>query len=217
MSIVIKENTGGDCSICWRPFSPGEKEVNHENPTHKGFHEDCFRLGVKVRPNCPVDGQPYDLRSRTDRVVKPALVNAAYAASFGMIIGAAAVGTAGAVEEAVEAALAVGIGTIAAGAAASGSVADVAVGLAGAVAAGAGKVGAGLAVGVGLASGIVMERILELRGFDPIAINNIGIGMLTGGAASAIAMVAVIASLPLTAIATVSVVGGVAAGILSLL
>ena len=85
MSIVIKENTGGDCSICWHPFSPGEKEVNHENAAHKGFHWNCFRLGLKQHPICPVDYQEYDLRSRTEKIiewVKPALVHAAAAAFF---------------------------------------------------------------------------------------------------------------------------------------
>ncbi len=234
MSIVIKENTGGDCSICWHPFSPGEKEVNHENAAHKGFHWNCFRLGLKQHPICPVDYQEYDLRSRTEKIiewVKPALVHAAAAAFFG--IGVGAVGTAaaevvGAGAVAVAGVAAVGSGLVAIGelatvgragvagitAGAAGVAALKAGGVAGAIAAGGAIVGTLLFLG-GLEVGIGIDRIRNYS-FDPGHSWDIRTGILAGGILCGIGAAAGIVSTPLAAIATLALTGGATAAMLSL-
>lgn len=237
MSMIVETNIGEICTICREEFSPRERKYNHvdENgkpANHDPFHRSCLAQWIIRHPTCPLDRQlidPSSLISRTERIMerlRPALVNAAYAAFFGMITGVAGVVSAGiAAPAAVGAAPAAGIAAGIAGAAVraggAGAAAVVAVGAGAGIAAGAAgaavrAVGAGAAGIAGVGVGIGIKRVLEHRGFDPIVIENIAIGMLAGGTACVDVEMTGIVFTPLTAISTISLIGGAAAGILFL-
>lgn len=170
--------------------------------------------------------------------LRPALADAACAICFG--IAAGAIGAAGAKVESVITgigaarlitATAAGIGAILAGTVTARGIRDlrigVGAGLAGAVALVA-KVGikaglmagleagsrVGIVLGAGIAAGIGIDWMIDHIGADEISRENIGFGMCLGGTAAILG--AGFADIVPT-IAASSLVGGIAAGILSLI
>ena len=204
-------------------MDPNGQPVNHD-----GFHKPCFEQILNHRRFCPYDQQPIDPRfpvSRTERILAKlnlAFYNAAYSASFGMIIGAitAGVGAAGAIGAATGTAAAVVIGEVREiGAAVVAGVAAAAVSGGIVAGAGSGVVGAAIGATAGVATaaalgviGIKTVRFLDRKGFDLTLLGNIEVGLYAAGTVA----IAVTAGIPIATIATISLIGGAATAILSL-
>jgi hypothetical protein len=218
--MITETNRGGVCGICLREFASTEKQYTHVGGEHDGFHKHCLTPWIIQNPTCPYDRQQIDpslLVSRTERIMarlRPALVNAAYAASCGVIVGVAAGAAMVVIETAVEGIVAAG----AAAAAAAGPAAGLAATVGGAVGVAAGTAAVALEI-----ADAGIDRILEDRRVDPIARDIIHIGISAGSMALLAAVITGIVSTPLTAmsltltaIPIISVIGGSTAGILSL-
>lgn len=153
---------------------------------------------------------PSSMVSRTARIMarlSPALVDAAYAASFGIAAGAGGVAEA---STGVRIAEAAGTAALVAGMAVAAR-SLVSVGLA--VAAGRAAIMMPLApAAVGAAMGLGGQWILDRRGED-IARRNIGWGMLIGGYTALVGR----EFMGVSPLITVALVGGCAAGVLSLI
>lgn len=209
MSVVIPSNKGGFCAICREDFNQSEERLTHVGgEDHDGFHPECLRKWLILKPICPTDRRPINpdfLLTRTDRLMarlKPALFQATCAACFGSMAAGTIIGPLKLLPVAADAAKAiaetVGIPldekTVVVAVIGGGLVAQ--------------KVGAEVLRQIA-------QSILNRIEIGEIPFRNIQIGILAGGMATAAACVGGVVT-PLMAIPTTSLVAGIIAGIFSL-
>jgi len=191
MSMIITTNRGGICGICQNEFGHLDQQITHiGGENHDGFHKTCLAKWVVLNPTCPYDKTPLDpnsLISRTDQIAAK-LRPALTNAAYAACFGTTVSGT-------VAAVLAGGTALPA------GAVPIVGIAV------------AGVAVGAIVGAGIGIDWILNRREVNQIARDNIWFGVCIGSLAG----IAAVSFTPLSTPPAISLVGGVAAGILSLI
>lgn len=197
MSAIISTNRGGSCSICVTDFSPTDKQFTHlGGEGHDGFHKDCLKKWSIQKSTCPYNCGTInrnDLLSRTERIMAhlrknlKSAVNAAIGTAF---LGFVCTGFAFILPVSIK-------------------VDDFALGI---------TAVNGIALATGASQVLAARLRRNPRTLGHITFNNAGIGMIAG----AVAGLGVSLLLPKSATvalksATVALVGGATAGILTLI
>lgn len=241
-SITPSRKAEETCGICQTEIKNSQGITHVGGERHDGFHPVCLDQWLNRNPTCPFDKTPINPKTmpidrnvlvarilRITEIGKNTLLQAGYAAFFGAItatLGGATFGPANQadIEHRVIAEAGVFLGTVISGTVSAllsaeerhlASILRIVFTISTGYRMGA---NAGLAIGAAGFAGEGINWILSRRGVNPIDRINIGAGMVVGGFGTFLCIrTQQIAANFLTNIASTSLAGGVAAGVLSLI